>query len=207
MRLAKLDLPDDKVILPFGDLDSVMPDFPGPYAVKVIASEISHKSDSKGVILGLSDFDQLKTAVRDIQNRFMKEPSVGYYGCLVQRMAAHIPGTYELIVGGKRDAQFGPLVLVGYGGVLVEVFAKASLRMAPLSDREVDEMIDELPGSEIFRGVRGRDPIDRESLRRTISTVASLMAEFPSIDQIDVNPVWVSRSGAIALDARIFVKN
>ncbi|MCX5873784.1 MAG: acetate--CoA ligase family protein [Deltaproteobacteria bacterium] len=206
MRLAKLDLPDDKVILPFGDLDSVMPDFPGPYAVKVIASEISHKSDSKGVILGLSDFDQLKTAVRDIQNRFMKEPSVGYYGCLVQRMAAHIPGTYELIVGGKRDAQFGPLVLVGYGGVLVEVFAKASLRMAPLSDREIDEMIDELPGSDIFRGVRGRDPIDRESLRRTISTVASLMVEFPSIDQIDVNPVWVSRSGAIALDARIFLK-
>ena len=67
-------------------------------------------------------------------------------------------------------------------------------------------MIDQLPGSEIFKGVRGRAPIDRDSLRRTISTVSALMVEFPTIDQIDINPVWVSNLGAMALDARIFLK-
>ena len=77
--------------------------------------------------------------------------------------------------------------------------------MAPPSNREIDEMIDQLPGSEIFKGVRDT-PIDRDSLRRTISTVSALMVEFPTIDQIDINPVWVSNLGAMALDARIFLK-
>ena len=78
--------------------------------------------------------------------------------------------------------------------------------MAPPSNREIDEMIDDLPGSEIFKGVRGRVPVDRDSLRKTISPSA-LMVEFAlEIDQIDINPVWVSSSGSLAVDARIFLK-
>ena len=188
------------------NINDRQPDFSGPYAVKVIALEISHKSDMNGVVLGLKDLAQVKEALDHMWGRFIADTAVGLRGCLVQQMAHRDAGTYELIVGGKRDPHFGPLVLVGYGGVLVEVFAKASLRMAPPSNREIDEMIDQLPGSEIFKGVRGRAPIDRDSLRRTISTVSALMVEFPTIDQIDINPVWVSNLGAMALDARIFLK-
>jgi hypothetical protein len=183
-----------------------LPDFPGPYAVKVIAREISHKSDRQGVVLGLQDLNQLRSAIDEMWGRFIQDPNIGLYGCMIQQMAHREAATYELIVGGKRDPHFGPLVLVGYGGILVEVFAKASLRMAPPSAREIDEMIDELPGSEIFRGVRGRAPIDRDSLKTAISVVSSLMLEFPVIEQIDINPVWTSHSGAIALDSRIFIK-
>ncbi len=206
MRLAGLDVPDYTVVLPSQNINNRQPDFPGPFAVKVIAREISHKSDMKGVVLGLKDLDQVKEALDHMWGRFISDTTVGLHGCLVQQMAHRDAGTYELIVGGKRDPHFGPLVLVGYGGVLVEVFAKASLRMAPPSNREIDQMIDELPGSEIFKGVRGRAPIDRDSLRKTISTVSALMIEFPAIDQIDINPVWVSNSGSLTLDARIFLK-
>ena len=206
MLLAGLDVPDYTVVLPSQNINDRQPDFSGPYAVKVIALEISHKSDMNGVVLGLKDLAQVKEALDHMWGRFIADTAVGLHGCLVQQMAHRDAGTYELIVGGKRDPHFGPLVLVGYGGVLVEVFAKASLRMAPPSNREIDEMIDQLPGSEIFKGVRGRAPIDRDSLRRTISTVSALMVEFPTIDQIDINPVWVSNLGAMALDARIFLK-
>ncbi|MGC8657751.1 MAG: acetate--CoA ligase family protein [Desulfomonilaceae bacterium] len=206
LSFAGLSVPGFTVLLPSQDIMSRKPDFPGPFAVKVIAREISHKSDWKGVVLGLKDLEEVKEAVDRMWGRFVGHMSVGLYGCLVQQMARREAGTYELIVGGKRDPDFGPLVLVGYGGVLVEVFSKVSLRMVPVSDREIDEMIDELPGSEIFKGVRGRAPIDRASLRKAISAVSCLMSEFTQIDQIDINPIWVSSTGSLALDARIFLK-
>ncbi len=125
---------------------------------------------------------------------------------MVQQMVARQPGDLELIVGGKRDPQFGPVVLVGHGGIMVEVLARMSLRTAPLAEAEIEEMLEELPGSEILRGVRGLPPIDRRSLKETIARVAWLMVNFPEINSIDINPVLVSHSGARALDARIFLK-
>ena len=102
---------------------------------------------------------------------FTEDAESGLHGVLVQRMAPKVPGQYELIIGGKRDPHFGPVVLVGHGGIFVEVFGKTSLRMAPLSLREVEEMIDEMPGSEILGGVRGRPPVDREALKDAILRV------------------------------------
>lgn len=206
LRLSKLSVPESIVIMPDFEVLANPPNFPGPYAVKIVAGKISHKSDSHGVELGVRDLRHLKEAIDTMWRLFSSDPSLGVYGCMVQQMAQREAGAYELIIGGKRDAHFGPMALVGYGGILVEVFGKVSLRMAPPSLREIDEMIDELPGSEIFRGVRGRAPIDRESLIRAISTVSTLMLEFPSIEQIDINPVWVSHAGSIALDSRIFLK-
>ena len=206
LRLSKLNVPNYSLVMPNHNALTNLPDFPGPYAVKVIAREISHKSDRQGVVLGLQDLNQLRRAIDEMWRRFVQDPSLGLYGCMIQQMAHREAGTYELIVGGKRDPHFGPIVLVGYGGILVEVFAKVSLRMAPPSAREIDEMIDELPGSEIFRGVRGRAPIDRNSLKTAISVVSTLMLKFPVIEQIDINPVWTSHSGSIALDSRIFLK-
>jgi len=94
-------------------------------------------------------------------------------------------------------------VLLGHGWVFVEVFGKAVLRMAPLCLPEIDEMIDELPGSEILRGVRGLPPVDRGALRDALVRLSCLMVNFPAIDQIDINPALVSSSGVVAVDARI----
>jgi acyl-CoA synthetase (NDP forming) len=142
-----------------------------------------------------------------MMDRFGSLPDLGLNGFLVQEMASRPSGSFELIIGGKRDPQFGPVVLLGHGGIFVEVFGKTSLRMAPLSPGEADEMITELPGSEVLQGVRGRPAVDRQALKDAILKVAHLMVRFPQIESIDINPILVTHSAATALDARIFVSS
>jgi hypothetical protein len=173
--------------------------------LKVVAEGISHKSDVGGVMLGIAERDALELTAREMTQRIQSSSGARLHGLIVQRMIAREPGDLELIVGGKRDPHFGPVVLVGHGGIMVEVLGRMSLRTAPLPEAEIEEMIEELPGSEILKGVRGLPPVDRKALKDAIARVAWLMAHFPEIDSIDINPVLVSPSGARALDARIFL--
>ncbi len=205
IRALGLAVPEHRVVSDVEALEEVASDLPGPYAAKVIAEGVSHKSDSGGVVLSLADLNAVREACREMSEEFRDSPDAGMKGVLVQQMAPRARGRYELIIGGKRDPQFGPVVLVGYGGILVEVFASTSIRMAPLSPREIDEMIKELPASDILNGIRGLPPIDREALKDAVLRVAYLMVTFPEIDQIDVNPLIVSSSGALAVDARVFL--
>jgi len=201
-----LKIPQHRVIHDPSGMDWDLTGMKGPFAVKIVAQGVSHKSDMGGVVLGLSDAQAVRGAAVEMMNRFSSLADGGVNGILVQEMVPRSPGAFELIIGGKRDPQFGPMVLLGHGGILVEVFAKTSLRMAPLSPGEADEMITELPGSEVLQGVRGRPAIDREALKDTILKVAHLMTRFPQIESIDINPILATSSGAIALDARIFLK-
>jgi acyl-CoA synthetase (NDP forming) len=198
-----LKTPEYRMFQDAGRIDAGIDGLPGPYAVKVIAQGVSHKSDLAGVVLGLPDGNAAHAAAGEMMERFGSMPDAGLHGVLVQTMAPRTSGSFELIVGGKRDPQFGPVVLLGHGGIFVEVFGKTSLRMAPLSGREIEQMIEDLPGSEIFKGVRGRPPVDVEALKDAIGRVAHLMVEFPEISSIDINPLLVSDSGALCLDARI----
>ena len=200
-----LRVPEYRTIKQLEQTSAALSGLPGPYAVKVIAERVSHKSDQGGVKLGLSDSPAVHAAVSEMMKSFGSSPDAGLYGVLVQRMAARSPGSLELIVGGKRDPNFGPVVLLGHGGIFVEAFGQTSLRTAPLSTGEIDEMIEELPGSEIFKGLRGQPPIDKEALKDAILRVAHLMVHFPEIDSIDINPLLVSSSGVQAIDARIFL--
>jgi acyl-CoA synthetase (NDP forming) len=205
IRALGLAVPEHRVVSDVEALEEVAADLPGPYAAKVIAEGVSHKSDSGGVVLSLADLNAVREACKEMAEEFRDSPEAGMKGVLVQQMAPRARGRYELIIGGKRDPQFGPVVLVGYGGILVEVFASTSIRMAPLSPREIDEMIKELPASEMLNGIRGLPPIDRDALKDAVLRVAYLMVTFPEIDQIDVNPLIVSSSGALAVDARVFL--
>jgi acetate---CoA ligase (ADP-forming) len=201
-----LDVPEFAVTKDTISLDSAFPPFEGPYAMKIIAEGISHKSDLGGVALGITGRSALESAANEMRQRIQSSSGAELYGVMVQQMVAREPGDLELIVGGKRDPQFGPVVLVGHGGIMVEVLARMSLRTAPLTEAEIEEMLEELPGSEILKGVRGLPPIDRRSLKETIARVAWLMVSFPEINSIDINPVLVSHSGARALDARVFLR-
>ena len=201
-----LDVPEFAVTKDTMSLDSAFPPFEGPYAMKIIAEGISHKSDLGGVALGITGRPALESAANEMRHRIQSSSGAELYGVMVQQMVARQPGDLELIVGGKRDPQFGPVVLVGHGGIMVEVLARMSLRTAPLTEAEIEEMLEELPGSEILKGVRGLPPIDRRSLKETIARVVWLMVSFPEIDSIDINPVLVSHSGARAIDARIFLR-
>ena len=140
------------------EIDRLQP----PYALKVVAESLSHKSDVGGVVTGLPDVEAVRLSCIDMSEKL---GNVDVAGFLVQEMVS--PG-YELIVGAKRDPQFGPVVLVGHGGTLAEIMGKTSVRTVPLTDEEVDEMIDDVPGSAIFRGVRGKPPVDRQALKDAI---------------------------------------
>ncbi|MGO9566205.1 MAG: acetate--CoA ligase family protein, partial [Desulfomonilaceae bacterium] len=196
IRAVGLRVPEYQVIKELERTSEGLSGLPGPYAVKVIAERVSHKSDLGGVTLGLSDGTAVQSAVSEMLKRFGSSPDAPLYGVLVQRMATRSPGSVELIVGGKRDPNFGPVVLLGHGGIFVEAFGQTSLRTAPLSTGEIDEMIEELPGLEILKGMRGQPPIDREALKDAILRVAHLMVRFPEIDSIDINPLLVSSTGA-----------
>ncbi len=207
IRSAGINVPEHRVVHDSDSVSDMIGNIPGPFAVKVIARNVSHKSDKGGVVLGLPDGESVRTAVSSMMETFRPTSESEAHGVLIQKMVPRVPGAYELIIGGKRDPHFGPMVLLGHGGIFVEVFGKATLRMAPLSHAEIEEMIEELPGSEILNGVRGMPPVDIEALKDAILRVAELMVTFPEISQIDVNPIVVSNTGAIAVDARIFLED
>ncbi|MFH0824659.1 MAG: acetate--CoA ligase family protein [Pseudomonadota bacterium] len=203
IKALGLRVADFRTLTSLDMIEREVEDLPGPYAVKAIATGLSHKSDTGGVVLNLTDRSGLLEACKEMFERFADVVDMGFHGLLVQGMAPRRPRYYEVFIGGKRDPNFGPVVLIGYGGVFVEVFGRVAIRMAPVSDDEVDEMIDELPGSEIFKGVRGRSAIDRGALKDAVLRVAHLMVRFPQVDQIDINPVMVSSAGTLTVDCRI----
>jgi len=132
-------------------------------------------------------------------------PGAKIEGMLIQPM---ITGGRELIVGGRQDEQFGPVVLVGWGGIFVEIFGEFSVRVAPISRREAKEMIEELRGAAILRGLRGDKPSDMEAVAEVLLRISQLLTDFPEIQEIDLNPlrVFAVPEGCLALDGRVILK-
>ena len=122
---------------------------------------------------------------------------------MVQRM---VSGGLEVILGGKRDRGFGPVVMFGLGGVYVEVFNDVSFRVAPLSRDDAQGMIEEVRGKRLLEGTRGRPAMDREALIKALLSTSSMLIENPDIAEIDINPLLVLESGATAVDARAVLK-
>jgi acyl-CoA synthetase (NDP forming) len=118
-----------------------------------------------------------------------------------------VSGGRELILGGRQDPQFGPVVLVGLGGIFVEVFSEAVVRVAPISRREAREMVESLRGYPILKGARGHKPADVDSLIEALLRLSQLLTDFPEIKELDINPLRVfhEREGCRALDARIIL--
>ena len=177
-----------------------------PVAIKIIAEQISHKSDVGGVQLNLYNAPAVAAAYEDMMNRMRQTFSqIQIDGVLVQPM---VTGGRELILGGRHDPQFGPVVLVGLGGVFVEIFEEAVVRVAPISRREAEEMIESLRGVQILKGARGGKPADLEALVEALLRLSQLMLDFPEIKELDINPLRLfhKREGCRALDARIILK-
>jgi len=177
-----------------------------PVAMKVISEQISHKSDVGGVQLNLRSEMGVADAYRDMTQRIHQAyPEAKIEGVLIQPM---VTGGRELIVGGRQDGQFGPVVLVGLGGIFVEIFGEVSVRVAPISRREACEMIDELRGSAIFRGARGTKPSDIEAAGEVLLRLSQLLCDLPEVQEIDINPlrVFQEKEGCLALDVRIILE-
>jgi acyl-CoA synthetase (NDP forming) len=176
-----------------------------PIALKIISEQISHKSDVGGVQLNLRNAPAVKEAFEEMLERIGQSyPQAKIEDVLVQPM---VTGGQELILGGRQDANFGPVVLAGLGGIFVEVFEEVSLRVAPITRQEATEMIDQLRGAPILKGARGRKPADIPAVAEALLRLSQLLNDFPEIREIDLNPLRVfhENEGCRALDARVIL--
>lgn len=176
-----------------------------PVAIKIIAEQISHKSDVGGVQLNLRNAEAVKEAFDDMLARIHQAyPDAKLDGVLVQPM---VTGGRELILGGRQDPQFGPVVLVGLGGIFVEIFEEVQVRVAPISAQEALGMIEGLRGAQILKGARGHKPSDIPSVVDALLRLSQLLQDFPEIKEVDINPLRVfhESEGCCALDARMIL--
>ena len=185
------------------DAIKVAEDLGYPVVLKIVSPEILHKTDIGGVALNLSSPEEVTKAFETIMNsvgRLMSEARI--YGISVSRM---VPSGREMIVGMSRDVQFGPLIMFGLGGIYVNFLKDVSFRLAPLSEHEVETMMEETKAYTLLKGIRGEPPSDIEALRNTILRVGQLVWDFPQIVEMDLNPIFVygEGEGCIALDVKI----
>ncbi|MCK4378163.1 MAG: acetate--CoA ligase family protein, partial [Deltaproteobacteria bacterium] len=171
-----------------------------PLAVKVVAGSLSHKSDAGGVRLGIENQSQLQPVYDELMVRFGSLPD--YRGLLLQ---SQVSTSVEMIVGGRRDESFGPVVMLGMGGIYAEIFQDTALRLPPLNANLINDMIESLKGAPILNGARGQAGIYRPTLDRVLYSLADLLADFPVIQQIDVNPLFLSNTGGFVIDGRIML--
>lgn len=177
-----------------------------PVAIKVISEQISHKSDAGGVRLNLQDQNQVARAFDQmLEHLSLNSPQAQLEGVLVQPM---ISGGIELILGGRQDPQFGPVVVLGMGGIFVEILEQVVMRVAPISASDAWEMLEELRGAQILSGVRGEAPSDKQALVEALLRLSQLMVDFPNILELDINPlrVFYAGEGCRALDARVITR-
>ncbi|KAA0232127.1 MAG: acetate--CoA ligase family protein [Dehalococcoidia bacterium] len=174
-----------------------------PVVLKIVSPGIAHKSDVGGVKLNLLNREAVGAAFDEIMaNARRAEPNASILGVSVQQMAKQ--GT-EVIIGMTTDPQFGPVMMFGLGGIMVEVLKDVSFRLVPLSEKDAGQMIDEIKGRPVLSGVRGQPPADIDALKQAIIQVSRFVEKHPEVRELDLNPVFAYPDGAVAVDARIVV--
>lgn len=176
-----------------------------PVALKIVSPQILHKTDVGGVKLNLNNEGEVIKAFDDIVKAAKKhKPKAKIDGVSVQPMAR--PGI-EVIIGMSKDQQFGPVLMFGLGGILVEVLKDVSFRIVPLTKRDAREMIKEIKGYPILQGYRGHEPANIEMLEDILLKVSEFVEKLPDIKELDINPIFAYKDGALALDARVILES
>lgn len=174
-----------------------------PVVMKVVSPQIIHKSDFGGVRVNLHDARAVKEAFEQIQHDCLaKKPDAEIHGMLVAKQSAGV----EMIAGLLRDRQFGPVLMVGLGGIFVELMKDVSFCVLPAAKEEIREKLTELKGFPLLDGARGREKCNVDALVDMYYRLSLLAAENPEIQEMDLNPIFVSPSGAFVGDARIIVR-
>jgi acyl-CoA synthetase (NDP forming) len=175
-----------------------------PVVLKISSPDVVHKSDSGGVKLGLANATEVAKAYNEIISSVKQAyPKAQIEGVSVQSMA---PSGVEVIVGMSKDPQFGPVLMFGLGGILVEVLKDVSFRIVPVTARDAREMIREIKGYPVLEGYRGQKPVSIQALEKLIVKVSQFVEKNPQIRELDLNPIFAYPDKAVSVDARIILE-
>ena len=175
-----------------------------PVVLKIVSPDIIHKSDVGGVIIGVKNVKEVRSAYKQIMNNVRKHnPIAKIVGILVQEMA---PAGTEVIVGSIKDPQFGPAIMFGLGGVFVEVLKDVTFRVAPVTEDEAAEMISEVKAYPLLKGYRNTPPADLKAITKILLNTSKLVMDHVEIKELDLNPIMVYEKGAKTVDARIILE-
>jgi len=197
LALAGLTVPDFVLAATASEAVDAAQRIGYPVAAKVVSAKILHKSEAGGVVVGVPDASHLT----DIFEKF--SALQGFAGLLVEEM---LPGS-ELIVGAMVDFQFGPVILLGMGGTGVEIYRDTVIRMAPVTEKDVQAMLAGLKGARLLQGYRGAEPISVPALIRLMLAFSALLMDLENdIESIDLNPVKCTGRRCVVADARIMLR-
>jgi acyl-CoA synthetase (NDP forming) len=198
-----IPLPKQRLVRTADELSHTVDEIGFPLVMKIVSDDILHKTEAKGVMLGIKNLTEASAAFQQLMhNARAHKADARIDGVLVQQMAT---GGSELIVGALTDPSFGKVVAFGLGGIMVEVFNDVSFRLAPATRDDALSMMGSIKGAAILNGVRGGSPIHREAVARIIVAVSRVVTDFPEIRELDLNPVFAFPDGAMAADVRVLL--
>jgi acetyl coenzyme A synthetase (ADP forming)-like protein len=198
-----IPVPKEGVAKSAADAVKLATDMGFPVVMKIVSPDILHKTEAGGVMVGVKTADDVeKNYATILANAKKYKADAKIEGIQVQQM---LLGGQEVIIGAVTDGSFGKLVAFGLGGVLVEVLKDITFRLAPATKDDALSMLDGIQAHEMLKGVRGSDPANRDAIAGIIVNVSQLITDFPEISEMDLNPVFATKSDAIAADVRIVV--
>jgi len=194
--------PQGAVVDSPGDAEAIAEEIGEDVVMKIVSPDILHKSDIGGVEVGVSPEDVRDTYEDLVVRARNYQSDATILGVQVQEMVDLDAGT-ETILGMNRDPQFGPLLLFGLGGIFVEVLEDTTVRVAPVSEPEARNMLDDIESAPLLKGARGREPVDQAALVETVQRLSQLVTDFPAIVELDINPLVATPDGVKAVDLRL----
>jgi acyl-CoA synthetase (NDP forming) len=205
LRQAGINTIDTRLAISGSEAVSISQHLGFPVVLKIASPDIVHKNDAGGVRLGLETPEQVEKAYDEILTEVaQKHPQARVQGVSVQRLA---PPGIEVIIGMSKDAQFGPVLLFGLGGVWVEILEDTSLRIIPVTQKDAAEMIKEIKGYQLLTGYQGQEPVDVSKLEDFLLAISDFVEENPVIKELDINPIFAYSHGAVAVDARVILED
>ncbi len=174
-----------------------------PVALKIVSNDITHKTDAGGVELNIANEDQVDEAYEKmIAAAKAKFPDAVIDGISVQKMAD--PGV-EIIIGMSKDPQFGPMLMFGIGGVFVELLKDVAFKIVPLRNNDAEDMLSEIKARPMLQGFRGSKPVNEQAIIDALMKLSDFVESNPDIEELDMNPLFATKDGVVAVDARIAI--
>ena len=204
VKLSGIDVPSQVLVKSPGEAVIKSAEIGFPLVMKIASAETIHKSKAGGVVLGIQGVHEVEEQYSKITSIFKGEiPDTKISGVLLQKQ---IPDATHLIVGGLHDEQFGPVVMFGMGGVLVELFKDVSFRIAPVTELESLEMIREIKAYPALSGYRGSKALDIEQIAKSIIIISDLITNISTIKEVELNPLLAYEKNVMAVDAKVILR-